>query len=165
MKHKLNLLWYSLLIISLIIIDQLVKWWVSANITRNGLRTFIPGILALTNLRNDGAAWSILEGRQWFFAIVSVLAIVVIAYLLYRFVGHQPMEVSLSLILAGTIGNFIDRLRFKYVVDMFELLPINFPVFNVADVCLTVGVIALIILVLLEKDDTDGTGTAKATAD
>ncbi len=141
--------------------DQLLKWWVANNIAHNQIRTLIPGLIDLTNLRNDGAAWSLLEGKQWFFAIVSTLAIIILIYLMHRFRGHQLVETSLSLIFAGTIGNFVDRLRFGYVVDMFELIPINFPVFNVADVCLTVGVIILVMIVLLEKDE--GGHDAKST--
>lgn len=153
MKRKNNWASYLVLVVVLIIADQLMKLWVSRAIPRNGFREFLPGIMGLTNLRNDGAAWSLLEGKQWFFAIVSIAAIAVLVYLMHRFTGHQWIEVSLSLIFAGTIGNFIDRLRFGYVTDMFEFLPVNFPVFNIADMCLTVGVLILIIIVLLEKDD------------
>ena len=70
------------------------------------------------------------------------------------FGGHRhPILLCLSLILAGAIGNFIDRLLQGYVVDMFEFLPVNFPVFNIADMCLTIGVIMLIIIVLREDDE------------
>lgn len=155
MKNKYRWLPYCGLIIVLIGADQLLKWWVANHLTHNQIRSLIPGLLNLTNLRNDGAAWSLLEGKQWFFAIVSVLAIVVLIYLMHRFRGQTLVEVSLSLIFAGTIGNFIDRLRFGYVVDMFELIPVNFPVFNIADACLTVGVIILVMIVLLEKDEGD----------
>lgn len=153
MKHKISWGYYLVLVVALIIADQLMKWWIARTIPRNGFREFLPGIMGLTNLRNDGAAWSLLEGKQWFFAIVSIVAIVVLVYLMHRFTGNEWIEISLSLIFAGTIGNFIDRLRFGYVTDMFEFLPVNFPVFNIADVCLTVGVLILIIIVLLEKDD------------
>lgn len=154
MKIKRNLwLLYLVLVLVLISADQWLKWWVATTIPQNGYRQFLPGIMGLTNLRNDGAAWSLLEGKQWFFAIVSVVAIVVLIFLMHHYSGRQWVELSLSLIFAGTIGNFIDRLRFGYVVDMFQLLPVNFPVFNIADICLTVGVIILVIIVLLEKDD------------
>ncbi|WP_251547070.1 signal peptidase II [Limosilactobacillus caecicola] len=153
MKHRTGWVYNLILIVVLVACDQLVKQWVSNHISHNGFRTLVPGLLGLTNLENDGAAWSLLEGKQWFFAIVTVIAIVVLIYLMHRFAGHGWVELALSFIFAGTIGNFLDRLRFGYVIDMFELLPINFPVFNVADVCLTVGVIVLILIVLLEKDE------------
>ena len=123
--------YYLLFIVALVGLDQFVKYWVSANIALGTSHGFIPGLMNLTNLHNDGAAWSILEGQQWFFYLIT-------------------LAIALSLIMAGALGNFIDRVHQHYVVDMFELLPINFPVFNVADSCLTVGVIALIIIILKE---------------
>lgn len=152
-KNKQGWLWYLVLIIALVSADQLVKWWVTINIPRNGFTQFLPGLLGLTNLRNNGAAWSLMEGKQCFFTVVTVIAIVALIYLMHRFSNQRWLEISLSLIFAGTIGNFIDRLRLGYVVDMFELLPVNFPVFNVADACLTVGVLILIVIVLMEKDE------------
>lgn len=144
--------WYLLLIAGLIIIDQLVKHWVTVNIALNMTKSFIPGIMDLTNLHNDGAAWSMLEGKQWFLTVVTIIAIVVVAYLMGRYRKNRGAMVGLSLVMSGAIGNFIDRLAQGYVVDMFELLPINFPVFNVADSCLTIGVLILLIVILKEED-------------
>lgn len=141
-----------LLVATLVAVDQLVKHWVTTTIALGASHVVIPGVLALTDLHNDGAAWSILQGQQWFFTIISVVAIAVVGYLMVRW-RHQPaLMVGLALILAGTLGNFIDRLANGYVVDMFEVLFVNFPVFNVADSCLTIGVLALIIAILREDD-------------
>lgn len=145
-------MFYFLLTVFFLGLDQLVKWLVVVNIPLNQSHPFIPGLFNLTNLRNPGAAWSILEGQQWFFVVVTVVALVVIGLLMKHYRDYQWAEVSLCLILAGTLGNFIDRLRFGYVVDMFELLPVNFPVFNVADALLTVGVVLLAIQILKEDD-------------
>lgn len=142
--------YYLLFIVSLVGLDQFVKYWVSANIALGTSHGFIPGLMNLTNLHNDGAAWSILEGQQWFFYLITLAAIVVLAYLMRQWRTNRWKMIALSLIMAGALGNFIDRVHQHYVVDMFELLPINFPVFNVADSCLTVGVIALIIIILKE---------------
>lgn len=135
--------------------DQWLKWWVSAHIRLGGFHPLIPSVLGLTNLHNSGAAWSMLEGKQWFFIIISILALIIIAICLYRSRGHRQTTICFSLILAGALGNFIDRLRFGYVVDMFQTLFVSFPIFNVADVCLTVGIIWLIIIVLREDTDHD----------
>ena len=142
--------YYLLFIVALVGLDQFVKYWVSANITLGTSHSFIPGLMNLTNLHNDGAAWSILEGQQWFFYLITLAAVVVLAYLMRQWHTNRWKMIALSLIMAGALGNFIDRVHQHYVVDMFELLPINFPVFNVADSCLTVGVIALIIIILKE---------------
>lgn len=138
--------YYLLFIVALVGLDQFVKCWVSANIALGTSHGFIPGLMNLTNLHNDGAAWSILEGQQWFFYLITLAAVVVLAYLMRQWRTNRWKMIALSLIMAGALGNFIDRVHQHYVVDMFELLPINFPVFNVADSCLTVGVIALIII-------------------
>ena len=141
-----------ILVVVLVVLDQLVKHWVTTSIALGTSHVVIPGALALTDLHNDGAAWSMLQGQQWFFAIISVVAIAVIGYLMFRWRRQWPLMIGLALVLAGTLGNFIDRLMNGYVVDMFELLFVNFPVFNVADSCLTIGVLILIIAILREDD-------------
>lgn len=152
LKKQSLLPWSLILIVGLIIVDQIVKHWVTSNIPLNGSRTFIPGLLDLDNLHNTGAAWSMLEGRQWFFAVITVIAIIVVAYLMWKNHRSAWMMTGLSLIMAGAVGNFIDRLSQRYVVDMFALKNVNFPVFNVADACLTVGVFIMLIVVLKEDD-------------
>lgn len=140
------------IILILTICDQLLKSWVASSLVLGGSKQLIPGIVELTNLRNSGAAWSIFEGQQTFFTIITIIAITVIGYFIWEYRKNIPMLIGLSLIMAGTIGNFIDRLRQGYVVDMFETTFINFPIFNIADMCLTIGVIWLIICILKEKD-------------
>ncbi|MQB94001.1 signal peptidase II [Lactobacillus reuteri] len=140
------------IILILTICDQLLKSWVASSIVLGGSKQLIPGIIELTNLRNSGAAWSIFEGQQTFFTIITIIAIIVIGYFIWQYRKNISMLIGLSLIMAGTIGNFIDRLRQGYVVDMFETTFINFPIFNIADMCLTIGVIWLIICILKEKD-------------
>ncbi|ANU51296.1 signal peptidase II [Limosilactobacillus reuteri] len=140
------------IILILTICDQLLKSWVASSIVLGGSKQLIPGIIELTNLRNSGAAWSIFEGQQTFFTIITIIAIIVVGYFIWQYRKNVPMLIGLSLIMAGTIGNFIDRLRQGYVVDMFETTFINFPIFNIADMCLTIGVIWLIICILKEKD-------------
>lgn len=144
---------YLLLVLALICLDQWLKIWVSTNIALSHSQHFIPGVMDLTNLHNYGAAWSMFQGQQLFFSIVTVVVIAGIGYCFWRFRYRHPILLCLSLILAGAIGNFIDRLLQGYVVDMFEFLPVNFPVFNIADMCLTLGVIMLIIIVLREDDE------------
>lgn len=144
---------YIILVLALVGLDQWLKIWVSTNIALNHSRGFIPGVMDLTNLHNYGAAWSMFQGQQGFFTVITVVVIAIVGYCFWRFRKRRLVMISFSLILAGAIGNFIDRLMQGYVVDMFELLPVNFPVFNVADGCLTVGVIMLIIIVLREDEN------------
>ncbi|AYM03300.1 signal peptidase II [Levilactobacillus brevis] len=142
----------TLLIVLLVVIDQWIKHAVVANIALGGEHPLIPGLLSLTHLRNNGAAWSILQGQMWFFAVIAVLALGIMGYFFcqYRHKNDQWVEeLGLALMMAGTLGNFIDRLMQGYVVDMFQLDFINFPIFNFADSCLTVGVILIAIGVYL----------------
>lgn len=143
------------LLLALVLIsgDQLVKHWVIAHIAVGASQPVGGGVLALTNLHNDGAAWSLLAGQQWLFTVITVLALLAEGYFLWRWRHQSPLVWPLALIIAGTVGNFIDRLQNGYVVDMFELLFVNFPIFNVADCCLTVGVIWLMVIIIREEEE------------
>ncbi|TWW13806.1 lipoprotein signal peptidase [Dellaglioa algida] len=143
---------YALLAAIILIADQVVKYVVSANIALDTSQTVIPNLFSIANIRNDGAAWSLMAGKQWFFFIVSILALGLMLYYFYKYRANTGYKISIALMIAGTLGNFIDRLRFGYVVDMFQTDFVNFPIFNVADMSLTVGVIILLIIVLKEDD-------------
>lgn len=146
---------FPLWIAGLIGLDQLVKAWTVSHIELDTVRDFIPGLMSLAYLRNYGAAYSILQNQQWFFTIVTIAVMIVLTwYFIKQINGKFWTLFSLSLIMAGGLGNFIDRVRLGYVVDMFHLDFINFPVFNVADVCLTVGVGIFCICIL--KEETNG---------
>lgn len=138
----------------LIVLDQLVKAWTVANIALDTVEPFIPGFMSLAYLRNYGAAWSILQNQQWFFTIVTLVVVTaLIWYYIKQIQGNIWTLFSLSLMIAGALGNFIDRIRLGYVVDMFHLDFINFPVFNVADICLSVGVGILFICIMKEENN------------
>ncbi|WP_119326291.1 signal peptidase II [Companilactobacillus musae] len=136
---------YWLLFAALVVGDQSLKFYVTNNIAPMSVHDFIPGVLSITHITNTGAAWSMLEGKMLFFYLVTIIAVVVLIYLfvkadkkdyLYRF--------SLIFLLAGTIGNAIDRFTRHFVVDMFNLDFINFPIFNLADTYITIGVVLII---------------------
>ncbi|HEP1844697.1 TPA: signal peptidase II [Streptococcus suis] len=138
----------------LIVLDQLVKAWTVANIALDTVEPFIPGFMSLAYLRNYGAAWSILQNQQWFFTIVTLVVVTaLIWYYIKQIQGNIWTLFSLSLMIAGALGNFIDRIRLGYVVDMFHLDFISFPVFNVADICLSVGVGILFICIMKEENN------------
>ncbi|HFI0506830.1 TPA: signal peptidase II [Streptococcus suis] len=138
----------------LIVLDQLVKAWTVANIALDTVEPFLPGFMSLAYLRNYGAAWSILQNQQWFFTIVTLVVVTaLIWYYIKQVKGNIWTLFSLSLMIAGALGNFIDRIRLGYVVDMFHLDFISFPVFNVADICLSVGVGILFICIMKEESN------------
>lgn len=141
------------LILLLIALDQWVKFYIVGHIELGGHQDFIPGILSLTYLRNYGAAFSMLQNQQWFFALVTiVIMFMAIRHLVKNWQESLWLVASLILIIAGGIGNFIDRLRLGYVVDMFQTEFMDFAIFNVADAYLTVGVGLLFIYILKEEN-------------
>ncbi|HEL2401502.1 TPA: signal peptidase II [Streptococcus suis] len=145
---------FPILAVILIAVDQLVKAWTVANIELDTVEPFIPGFMSLAYLRNYGAAWSILQNQQWFFTIVTIAAVTgLIWYYVKQIKGSLWTLFSLALMIAGALGNFIDRIRLGYVVDMFHLDFISFPVFNVADMCLSIGVGILFICIMKEESN------------
>jgi len=151
MRRKITI---PLTIVLLIVLDQLVKWAVVSNIKLGEVKGFIPSIMSLTYLQNTGAAFSILENQQWLFTIITLLVIGgAIWYLIKNIKGSFWLISGLTLIIAGGLGNFIDRLRQGFVVDMFQVDFINFAIFNVADSYLTIGVLVLIVMMLKEEDN------------
>ena len=149
MKRKVTV---PIVNVALIALDQWVKFEIVKNIQLGGVKPFIPKILSLTYLRNTGAAFSILENQQWLFAVITLVVIgAAIWYLSKHIKGSVWLLSALSLIIAGGIGNFIDRMRQGFVVDMFQLDFINFAIFNVADSYLTIGVLVLIVMMLKEE--------------
>ena len=136
----------------LVVIDQVTKYLTVQNIELGQVVEFIPDFVSLTYIRNTGAAFSILEGQMWFFYIVTTVVIGVLIYYMYTEAKNdRVLGILLSLILAGAIGNFIDRLMLLYVVDMIKLEFMDFAIFNVADSYLTVGVILLFIYTIYQE--------------
>lgn len=136
----------------LIVLDQASKCWVVKEISLGEVKPFIPGLFSLTYLQNRGAAFSILQNQQWFFTLMTIA--VIGAAIIYYFKSKNMTllkEIALLLIISGGIGNFIDRLRLSYVVDMVHLDFMNFAIFNVADSYLSVGVLLLVIVFWKEE--------------
>lgn len=147
-------MFYAILAVVLVVIDQVTKYLVRANIRLGQDIPFIPYILDLTYVKNTGAAWSILQDHTWLLTVVSAIVVVVICWLVVKkfFKGWVGLTAA-TLILAGGVGNLIDRAIFGYVTDMLETVFMEFPVFNVADCCITVGVVLLFIYVLFIMKD------------
>lgn len=136
---------YYIIAMILIGLDQLSKYLTVQEIALGEVVPVIPNILSLTYIRNSGAAWSILEDQMIFFYVITVVVVGALIYFLHTEGKKSPIaSTGIAFIMGGAIGNFIDRLHLKYVIDMIRLEFINFPIFNVADMALTIGVIILI---------------------
>ena len=149
---------YALLAAALVALDQLVKFLVRSNIGLGESVPFLSHVLQFTYVQNTGAAFSLLEEHTWVLTLISLGASILLAVLLFKKVFPHPFAMTcLSVVLAGAVGNLIDRAFLGYVTDMFQTLFINFAVFNVADICVVCGGIAFCVYYLLfhGKEDKD----------
>lgn len=143
-----------ILVVLLVLIDQAIKYLVMSNIDFN--ETFytlnINGhdLFSITHVRNEGAAWSILEGKTVLLVAIAAIAIFIVLFLIASGKFKLKFEViMLSLIMAGGIGNLIDRIKYKEVIDYIRTDFIDFPIFNFADICVVVGAIGFCVTYLI----------------
>ena len=140
---------YAAVPVVIVLIDQLVKAWTARTLPLHVDVSFLPHFLGFYYTQNTGAAWSVFSQHTWILTILSAGASVLLAVAVWKkFFRHPFGRMCLSLILAGAVGNLIDRALLGYVVDMFKFLFVTFPIFNVADMAITVGGVLLVIYVL-----------------
>ena len=147
MKKK-NLTSKSILVISItvILIDQLSKFWIVQAIGKNKAVTLIPHVINIRLVRNTGAAFSLLENSTNFLGILSFLVSTGLILWIWRSKKMPIMKgLGFSFLLGGCIGNGLDRWLLGYVNDFIELIPISFPIFNAADIAINLALICLII--------------------
>jgi signal peptidase II len=136
----------------MVLADRLVKMWAVANLQPVGTMPLIPGFIGLRYVENTGAAFSMLQGRQIFLIALTTVALLAVAFVLFIRRPKDKLEViSLTMLLGGGIGNYIDRIVRGYVVDCFEFQFMNFAVFNVADIFVVVGVCLLLLAFILQE--------------
>lgn len=141
------LLWIIIIAAS-VILDQITKMLVVNGMTLYESIPLIKNVLSFTYIHNYGAAWGMLSDHRWVFIIVTALAIIVMPIFLYKYRNlHWMFGLSLSLIIGGAIGNMIDRVFLGYVVDFIQATFIDFPIFNVADICVVCGAIMMFVYV------------------
>jgi signal peptidase II len=151
------LVFYYLIAILIILLDQLTKWLIVSRMAFGDSITIINNFLYITSHRNRGAAWGILQGQMWlFYAITLVVIVALVFYIQKATKGKWLLGISLALMLGGAIGNFIDRVFRKEVVDFIHtyIFGYNFPVFNIADSSLCIGVVLLMIVMLRDERET-----------
>ena len=140
---------YLFIILFEVLLDQFSKQIVTAYLDLYQKVEVIPSFFNLTYVQNYGAGFSILEGQRFLFLLITIVAIIIFSYMLYKGKNsHIVYKTSLLLILGGTLGNFIDRIIYEGVVDFigFKFGSYQFPIFNIADIAIVVGVL----LILLE---------------
>jgi len=134
-----------------VLLDWGSKEWAKVNLPLGVSRAFIPGLLQLHYTQNTGAAFSILSGQRWLLSALAIVAALLLYFFRQRITECKTsMKIVLGLVLGGTLGNLIDRLCYGYVIDFLEFSFIRFPVFNIADSALSIGVSLMVLMLLLE---------------
>ena len=157
---------YAVLAAALVALDQLVKYLVSHNIPQGGHVPHHPHRVELTYIQKNGAAFSKREEHTWLLTLISAVMSVVLGVAVWKkFFAHPFGRCALTLVLAGAVGNLIDRALQGYVVDMFNVLFMDFAIFNVADICVVVGGIAACVYYVFFYEKLEGKGTLHEHAD
>ncbi len=154
--------YYYLLALFVIVLDQITKWIIVRYMEKGDSIQIIENFLYITSHRNRGAAWGILQGQMWFFYIVTTIVVIMLVLYIRSLKPNQKLfGLALAFMLGGAIGNFIDRIFRKEVVDFIDtyIFTYDFPIFNIADSALVIGVVMILLLTLLEgkleKEKTD----------
>lgn len=139
-------------------LDQVTKYWITHNMELHASIPVIKGVFEIHYIQNPGAAWGILANKQILFYVITVFALAVGIWFYVRCKrseSFRDLRALVILILAGAAGNFIDRLRFRYVIDFIYFKLIDFPVFNIADCYATIGFFLMAVLVLFKYKEED----------
>lgn len=157
-NKKISLIYSLILILALIVLDQITKVLAVSHLKGQNDFIIIPDVFQFHYLENTGAAFSMLEGKQILFAIVTPILLLILLALLIRMPQNKKftaLNYIIVFLIAGAIGNYIDRIANNYVVDFIYFSLINFPVFNVADCYVTISIILLLFLILFYYKDED----------
>lgn len=144
----------SLISLIVVVIDQIIKILISNTISYMDSVKVIPNFFYISNVHNEGAAWSMFSGKQFILIIVAILALVGIYLFLIKGKKINIFEtICYSLLIGGIIGNLIDRIVFNYVIDYLEFIfgDYHYPVFNFADICIVISIFGLIIMSFKEE--------------
>ncbi|MEN6635949.1 MAG: signal peptidase II [Clostridiaceae bacterium] len=145
-----------IIVIVILALDQISKYLIQLYLSPVGSSMpVINDFLQLTNVHNTGAAWGMLEGFRWLFIPLTLVVAAALVYCIIRFRKKLTLfsRITLALLFAGAVGNFVDRTMLSYVRDFLDITPwFSFPVFNVADSALSVGCVFLVIDALFLKE-------------
>ena len=157
MKKILSILWY-ILTAAIIIVDFAVKRHIMTTYSVGEVFGGIPGICNFIYVKNTGAAFSMLSNNTIILSVISIVfCIAAVVYWFWKKPEHPMLRLAVVLLFAGALGNAIDRIAYKFVVDFISITWFDFPVFNIADMAIVGGAIAAVIFVLFfDRDKKDG---------
>lgn len=140
-------------IILFLCLDQLFKHGITSTSRLYETSNIIPGFLRLTYVQNIGAAWNIMSGNRIFLIAIAVLTLIFLFFYIKKQELKKFEKINLTLLIAGILGNLLDRIFYGYVIDYIDinLFSYNFPVFNFADILIVVSAFAFFIYYFLEK--------------
>lgn len=137
---------YFVVGVVILIADLLTKIWAQARLQELGTIPLIEGVFHLTYVENRGAAFGMFQNQRVFFVLITLVFAAAIVYVIFKYKNRPAvLDLGLSFMAAGALGNMIDRIWRGFVVDMFDFRLINYPVFNVADIFVCVGAMLLAI--------------------
>ncbi len=134
---------YLIVISILCFLDQYSKIYISLNINKLINKDLL--ILTIEYIRNYGAAFNILSGSRLFLSLISIISTIILMYLIFIREDKRINKYGLSFIVAGSIGNGVDRIFYGYVIDFIKIKFVDFPVFNIADIAINIGILVMII--------------------
>lgn len=155
---------YAFLLIDMLIaaallaLDQFTKYLVTLHLKGQPALVLIDGVLELQYFENTGIAFSLFQNRKSFILITGFLVLAIILFFLFRVPGqkkYRSVHVLMSVLIAGALGNIVDRIRFDYVVDFISFVLIHYPIFNVADCYIVVSAILLFLLFMFFYKEED----------
>ena len=142
----------------LVLLDQITKIAAVSGLKDKPAVTLIPGVFELQYLENRGAAFGTLQNQRWFFILIVFVVLIALIWCFSRLpkdAHYHPLRILFLVLAAGAIGNMIDRVAYGYVIDFFYFSLIDFPIFNVADIYVTVSMLALFVLILTFYKEND----------
>jgi len=142
----------SIISFIVVLLDQIIKIIINNNIGLGDGFDIIKNFLYITNVHNEGAAWSILNGNVLLLIFISIIALVAILCYIKNTKTNNFSEVLYAILIGGIIGNLLDRILYKYVIDYIGIIIFgyNFPIFNLADICIVLSIIILFLKSCLE---------------
>lgn len=155
MKQRIRHLIYFILLVGF---DQATKYWARLTLKQDGPINIIPGVLKLQYHENTGAVWGIMTGKTSLLTVITVILSILLILMYFQIPKERrylPIQIIWVFIIAGAMGNFIDRVTLKYVVDFIYFELIDFPIFNIADCYLTVSCFLLLILGIFYYKEAD----------
>lgn len=139
-------------------LDQLTKYLVTMQLKGRPALVLIEGVLEFQYFENTGIAFSLFRGRKFFILLLGFIVLGMVLFFLLKIPEDRKfriIHVTLSVLIAGALGNILDRLRFDYVVDFISFVLINYPIFNVADCCIVISAIVLFLLFMFVYKEED----------